>query len=571
MVVQDEENKLLNTTSMRLRKISSAMAGVLTLASLIVLSSPPAAQAYSQAITSSTGPLTKIEISGDLTCNVQHRVDPAPEFFGGNACGTLVALGPTTATSTLYGPADIPAGENASPRTPFTPMNQTGVTGTGTLGDPYTISTTVRLGDTGVQLTETDSYVVGNDWYRTDVAINNTTDSEIRAIVYRVGDCFLQGSDQGFGKFDANDGSIACIASTSPATRTEKWTPLTSGSRYYEAGFQSVWTKVGTRTEFPSTCECSTFQDNGAGLSWTVTVLGGQTNVVSHRTTLSPGPPAVVKTADKAGTPPSPAPPSATPAPSSPGAPSLPIPGAPGSTPAPTPDPNAKVTNGYTISVINPTATPIKLATITDNLPAGFSYVPNSTTGVTTTEPVISNNGSTLTWKEPKGKVYTVPPFDSISLHFNVYVPQAPTCGTFYNDASASGDTPVAPAVHTAPVAVFCQADLVAEPAIIDVNNPPGVNLFTLKAHLTDHTTHTGLANRLVTFSVNQPAANTVLCKDVKTDNTGTATCSDISMVQNDVEVLLNLGYDVTFNGDGAYAPLKAHGPAVRIGPANIA
>ncbi|HZQ84237.1 MAG TPA: hypothetical protein VFA83_05345 [Acidimicrobiales bacterium] len=528
---------------MRLRKISSAMAGVLTLASLIVLSSPPAAQAYSQAITSPTGPLTKIEISGDLTCNVQHRVDPAPEFFGGNACGTLVALGPTTATSTLYGPADIPAGENASPRTPFTPMNQTGVTGTGTLGDPYTISTTVALGDTGVQLTETDSYVVGNDWYRTDVAINNTTDNEIRAIVYRVGDCFLQGSDQGYGKFDPADGSIACIASTSAATRTEKWTPLTAGSRYYEAGFQSVWTKVGTRNEFPSTCECSTFQDNGAGLSWTVTVLGGQTNVVSHRTTLSPGPPQVVKTADKPGTPPSPQ--QTNP-----------------------PDPKiVPVQDGYTISVINPTATPIKLATITDNLPAGFAYVPNSTTLVTTTEPVISNNGSTLTWKEPKGKVYTVPPFDSISLHFSVYVPQAPTCGTFYNDASGSGDTPVAPAVHTAPVTVFCQADLVADPAIINVNNPPAVPLFTLTAHLTDHTTHTGLPGRLLTFE----AMGTVLCKDVKTDNTGTAKCSDISMVQNDVDVLLNpLGYDVHFLGDGAYAPVDAHGPAIRIGPGNI-
>ncbi|MBV9665009.1 MAG: DUF11 domain-containing protein [Actinobacteria bacterium] len=551
---------------MRLRRISSAMAGVLTLASVIVLSAPPSAHAANAAITSATGPLTKIEISPDLTCNVQHRVDPAPEFFGGNACGTLVALGPTTATSTLYGPADIPAGENASPRTPFTPVSQSGVSGTGTIGDPYLITTVVALGDTGVQLTETDSYVAGNDWYRTDVAINNSTSNEVRAIVYRVGDCFLQGSDQGYGKFDPNDGSIACVASTSPATRTEKWTPLTSGSRYYEAGFQSVWTKVGTRTEFPSTCECSTFQDNGAGLSWTVTVLAGQTNTVSHRTTLSPGPPAVVKSADKDGVPPSPAPSSAA-APSSPSAPSLPIPGAPGATPAPTTDPNAKVTDGYTISVINPTATPIKLATITDNLPAGFSYVPNSTTGVTTTEPVISNNGSTLTWKEPKGKVYTVPAFDSISLHFNVYVPQAPTCGTFYNDASASGDTPVAPAVHTAPVTVFCQADLVAEPAVIDVNNPPGVNLFTLKAHLTDHTTHAGLAGRFLTFT----AMGKDLCGPVKTDNTGTATCSDISNVANDVQVLINpLGYDVEFKGDGAYSPLKAHGPAVQVGPVPI-
>jgi len=554
---------LLNTHSMRLRKISSAVAGALTLASLIVFS-PPAAHAANAAIVSSTGPLTRIEVSPDLTCNVQHRVDPKPEFFGGNACGTLVALGPTTETSTLYGPADIPAGENASPRTPFTPVSQSGVSGTGTISDPYTLTTVVALGTSGVTLSETDTYVVGNDNYRTDVAVQNSTGSEVRAIVYRVGDCFLQGSDQGFGRFDPNDGSIACIAANTATTRTEKWTPLTSGSRYYEAGFQAVWSKVGTRTEFPSTCDCATFQDNGAGLSWTLDVLAGQTNVVSHRTTLSPGPPAVVKTADHEGTPPSPAPPADDSGAAA--APSLPPPL--GSPPPPAPP---KVQDGYTISVINPTSSPIKLATITDNLPAGFTYVPNSTTGVTTTEPVIENSGSKLTWKEPKGQAYTVPAFDSISLHFNVYVPAAPTCGTFYNDASASGDTAVAPAVHTAPVTVFCIADLVAEPAIIDVNNPPGVNLFTLKAHLTDHTTHAGLAGRLLTFTVDQPAKGTVLCKDVKTDNTGTATCSDISKVQNDVEVLLNLGYDVQFKGDGAYQPVNAHGPAVRVGPIDIA
>src|SRR5205807_152924 len=141
-------------------------------------------------------------------------------------------------------------------------------------------------------------------------------------------------------------------------------------------------------------------------------------------------------------------------------------------------DPTKIQQDGYTISVINPTSSVIKLATITDNLPAGFSYVPNSTKGVTTSEPVISNGGSTLTWKEPKGQSFTVPAFDSISLHFNVYIPVEPTCGTFYNDASASGDTAVVPATHTAPVTVFCIAKLVADPAIINLNNPPSVPLF---------------------------------------------------------------------------------------------
>jgi uncharacterized repeat protein (TIGR01451 family) len=368
-----------------------------------------------------------------------------------------------------------------------------------------------------------------------------------------VGDCFLQGSDQGFGRFDSNDGSIACVASAAPSTRTEKWTPLTNGSRYFEAGFQSVWTKVGTRTEFPSTCECATFQDNGAGLSWTVTLLAEQATTVSHKTTLSPGPPAVVKTADKEGTPPSPA---------------VKNP----------PDPNYKyVDDGYTISIINPTSSPIALATITDDLPAGFAYVPNSTTGVTTTEPVITNSGSRLTWKEPKGKAYTVPAFNSISLHFNVHVPAAPTCGTFYNNASASGNTAVVPTGNTAPITIFCQAKLVADPAVIDINNPPAVPLFTLTAHLTDLNTGSPLVGRKVFFDVKMglPDSPMPIC-DAVTDSKGVASCNSLAddpstLAPNDIAILLNLGYDAHFKGDGAYAAVDAHGPIVRVGPVDIA
>jgi uncharacterized repeat protein (TIGR01451 family) len=522
------------------------MAGVLALASLIVLS--PAARAASQAITSA-GPLTKIEISPDLNCNVQHRVDPAPEFFAGSACGTLVALGPTTATSTLYGPADIPAGENATPRVPFTPVSQTPPSGSGSAANPFSITTVVALGDTGVQLSETDSYVLGNDFYRTDVTVQNTTTNEIHAIVYRAADCFLQGSDQGFGKVDLNTGAVGCVASTSPATRAETWTPLSGASRYFEAGFQSVWTQIGSRTEFPSTCECTTFQDNGAGLSWTVTVPAQQATTVAHTTTLSPGPPQVVKSADHPGTAPSPK-------------------------PKDPPDPNAKpVEDGYTITVINPTSSTIALATITDDLPAGFVYKPASTSSSNIPdiqEPTIANSGSRLTWKEPKGRSFTVPPFGSISLHFNVYVPADPTCGTFYNNASASGNTTVLPAVNAAPITIFCQAKLVADPAVIDINNPPAVPLFTLHAHLTDANTKSPLPGRKIFFTANIPAKDTALCNAV-TDDTGTATCNAITDVQNNVEILVNLGYDAHFKGDGAYAPIDAHGPVIRVGPVPIA
>jgi hypothetical protein len=53
------------------------------------------------------------------------------EFYGDTVCGTLIAVG-----GTLYGPANISAGINVVPRTAYTPVSQTPVTGSGTNADP---------------------------------------------------------------------------------------------------------------------------------------------------------------------------------------------------------------------------------------------------------------------------------------------------------------------------------------------------------------------------------------------------------------------------------------------------
>ena len=74
---------------------------------------------------SSAGPLTRVFISTDLNCAVNHRDDVDPEFFGDTACATLLATG-----GVLYGPDAIPAGNVTE--VPFTPVSQTPVTGTGT-------------------------------------------------------------------------------------------------------------------------------------------------------------------------------------------------------------------------------------------------------------------------------------------------------------------------------------------------------------------------------------------------------------------------------------------------------
>src|SRR5438105_2436868 len=216
----------------------------LTAGGLLILG-PISAAAATQSI-DSTGPLTHIGISDQLNCEVNHSGDSSGEFYGDTACGTFLLVG-----GTLYGPQDVPAGENATTlETHWTAVSQTAKTGSGTSADPYKIVTVVdagTTGTTGVVVTETDSYVVGQEAYRTDVKVLNGSDSSKSVIVYRAGDCYLQNSDTGFGRVDTATGAVACTVSTAATSRIEQWFPLTSGSRYYEAEYSTGWAKIGAK------------------------------------------------------------------------------------------------------------------------------------------------------------------------------------------------------------------------------------------------------------------------------------------------------------------------------------
>ncbi|MDQ3973264.1 MAG: cell wall-binding repeat-containing protein [Actinomycetota bacterium] len=369
------------------------------------------AAAASQAITSS-GPLTRVEISDQLNCAVNHTADEQGEFFGDTACGTFLATG-----GTLFSPASLPAGGSAV-GTPFTPVSQSPVTGDGTAADPFQIVTVVDLGATGLRITQTDSYVVGQESYRTDVEVANTTAAEVAAILWRAGDCFLQDSDTGFGAADPASGAVACVAPdpenlTVPGERIEQWLPLSGDSSYFEAGYSEVWGRIGAQQPFDDTCRCDELIDNGAGLSWALQVPANSAVVRSHLTTFSPlgqVPLATTKTADED-----------------------------------TSEPGG--TNGYTITVSNPNDQPVALATVFDELPEGFTYVAGSTTGLTSAEPQIS--GQTLTWENPG----SVPANASEALHFQVEVFGEP--GTYLNNAGATSPAFAVTATgNTAPITV---------------------------------------------------------------------------------------------------------------------
>ena len=160
----------------------------------------------------------------------------------------------------------------------------------GTVADPYKIVTVVDAGATGLRITETDTYVTGQESYRTDVKVSNTGGNPATTRIWRAADCYLQNSDVGWGAVDAAVGSVSCVAGTAegPQARIEQWYPLSPGSHYYQAGYSEVWSRIGQQEAFPDTCRCGEYIDNGAGLSWDFDVPAGGSVTKSSLITFSP-------------------------------------------------------------------------------------------------------------------------------------------------------------------------------------------------------------------------------------------------------------------------------------------
>ncbi len=388
-------------------RLGVAMAAIPALSMAAALVPSMASASASTATISSAGPLTNVSISSDLNCAVNHAGDADGEWFGNTACVTALALG-----GTLYAPESIPAGGSASPRETWTEVSQSAVTGSGTNASPYTIVTVVTAGSTGVQLTQTDSYVVGEESYNTDISVKNTGSTAQTALLYRAGDCFLQDSDTGFGIVDPASGAVTCTTSLDPGSRIEQMRPLTAGSSYMEDFYDTVWAQLGAQQAMPNTCQCTDEIDNGLGLSWPVSLAAGATKSFSSLVTFSPlgrQPVTLTKTADSS---------TAT----------------------------AGGQDGYSITVTNPNTTAVVVGSVTDSLPAGFSYRPGTTTGATTTDPAVA--GQNLTFAN-----ITAPANGTATIHFGVNV--SSTAGTYTNSADgiASGYTVIGTG-PTAPVTV---------------------------------------------------------------------------------------------------------------------
>jgi hypothetical protein len=282
---------------------TTASAAVLALAgAMLALALPLTARAAVPFKDISTsGPLTHVYVGNELSCQVAYAGDARFELYPPSAapgdCGTMVAVG-----GALYTPDfsnhDGTATSSLGARTPFTPVSQSEVSGTGSAGRPFTVTTRVNVGATGLQITQVDTYVTGEEAYRTDVTLRNGGGGTVGGTLYRAGDCYLQESDVGFGFEDPTRKAVGCSANAnnSPPGRIEQWYPITGGNQYMEGAFGGdVWTRIGSMQALTNTCRCAERLDNGAGLSWSFSLAAGRSATFAHYTVFSPrgvaGPP----------------------------------------------------------------------------------------------------------------------------------------------------------------------------------------------------------------------------------------------------------------------------------------
>ena len=250
---------------------------------------------------STSGPLTHVYVGNELSCQVAYAGDPRFEFYPSAVapgdCGTMVAVG-----GALYTPDfsnhDSTSTSTLGVRTPFAPVSQGNVTGSGSASSPFKVTTRVNVGATGLQITQVDTYVRGEEAYRTDVTVKNGAGGTVAGILYRAGDCYLQGSDVGFGFEDPSRKAVGCSANANntPPGRIEQFYPVTGGNQYLEGAYGAdVWTRIGSMQALPNTCRCGEQLDNGAGLSWGFSLGSGRQSTFSHYTVFSPrgiaGPP----------------------------------------------------------------------------------------------------------------------------------------------------------------------------------------------------------------------------------------------------------------------------------------
>jgi hypothetical protein len=255
----------------------------------------------------STSPFEGIRINEYLTCQIfqgeQSQFDFGSDDYD-DYCGTFAQVdlgegGPTFGDPEISPPVDEPY--------VFDPGNQT-LSGDGTAANPYKLVTVVYVpfpfvdqidsvgggsapaveGPTILRITQTDSYVNGDEHYRTDIDVDNTFGDDVSGTLYHAGDCRVKGFDEGYAVED--DGGFAFCTPQQEFTETATaafdpqgpdpailgFVPIDPDANWREAHIETLFGEINGLdfSDLCDNCGLDPFEDdpvdNGVGLSWPI-------------------------------------------------------------------------------------------------------------------------------------------------------------------------------------------------------------------------------------------------------------------------------------------------------------
>src|SRR5262249_11380240 len=171
----------------------------------------------------------------------------------------------------VYGPdfSQHPCGSaTGSFATPWTRVSLSPVTGTGTSGDPFTVTVVVTAGATGLRLTETITYVNGSKTAAIALAFSNTTDVALTWDTFIGADLYLASSDEGV---PALVGGAAAGKDCQFQNYTILFGNATPNDRYSANGFGTIWSEISAHNL--SNTVASGCLDNGIANEWSARTL----------------------------------------------------------------------------------------------------------------------------------------------------------------------------------------------------------------------------------------------------------------------------------------------------------
>ena len=275
----------------------------LTLAAAALAATPAAAQtppgpfADPPVTIRSSGPLTSIFTGRRFQCQVSY--EDQGQYFPPDAalgdCRTYITLGGEPG-GTLYGQPFGTRIPNLPPVTPSLAWSQPGVTGDGTAAAPYTNKITNRVPNTDVYVRENVRYVTGENFYRSDIVVQNSGSEAVTFRLYHVVDCHpVTGGPFGLSYGVARDDgagltSIGCSQhpKNTPAGWVQSLVPLTGPNGFQQGFYVNTWGRVANTRSLTNFVFTDTQYDAAMALSWDDTLPAGGQATYSYLAGFSP-------------------------------------------------------------------------------------------------------------------------------------------------------------------------------------------------------------------------------------------------------------------------------------------